>query len=61
MMDLETVQLQEIPVKVYVVFCNIEICYQSCGEKASILQSFNIPKCIVVSLSMVEGLFSLLF
>ena len=37
MMDLETVQLQEIPVKVYVAFCNIEICYQSCGEKASFL------------------------
>ena len=26
-----------------------------------LLPSFNIPKCIVVGLSMVEGLFSLLF
>ena len=25
--DLETVQPQDIPVKVCVVFCNIEICY----------------------------------
>ena len=30
-------------------------------KKQVFLQSFNIPKCIVVGLSMVEGLFSLLF
>ena len=35
--DLETVQQQEIPIKVCVVFYNIEICYRDCGEKASFL------------------------
>ena len=30
-------------------------------KKQAFLQSFNIPKCIVVGLSMVVGLFSLLF
>ena len=33
--DLETVQQQEIPIKTCVAFCNIEICYRGCGEKAS--------------------------
>ena len=35
--DLETVQPQDIPIKVCVVFCNIEICYWGSGEKASFL------------------------
>ena len=30
-------------------------------KKQVFLQSFNIPKCIVVGLSMVKGLFSLFF
>ena len=59
--DLETVKPQEIPIKVCVIFYNIEICYRVCGEKTSFLAIFNIPKCIAVGLSMVEGLFSLLF
>ena len=33
--DLKTVQQQEIPIKTCVAFCNIEICYRGCGEKAS--------------------------
>ena len=33
--DLETVKPQEIPVKVCVIFYNIEICYGGCGEKTS--------------------------
>ena len=59
--DLKTVQRQEIPIKAYVVFYDIEICFRDCGAIASFLQSFNIPKCIIVGLSMVEGLFSLIF
>ena len=35
--DLETVQPQEIPVKICVVFCNIEICFRVCEEKARFL------------------------
>ena len=35
--NLETDQLQEIPIKVCVVYCDIEICYRGCGEKASFL------------------------
>ena len=32
--DLETIKPQEIPIsKVCVMFYNIKICYQSCGEK----------------------------
>ena len=31
--DLETVEPQEIPIKVCVMFYNIEICYRGCGEK----------------------------
>ena len=31
--DLETVEPHEIPIKVYVMFYNIEICYWACGEK----------------------------
>ena len=30
--DSETVKPQETPVKVCVIFCNIEICYWGCGE-----------------------------
>ena len=59
--DLETVEPQKIPIKVCVVFYNIEICYQDCGEKKVFLQSINVLKCLVVALSMVNGLFSLLF
>ena len=54
---LETVKSQEFPVKVCLIFCNIEVCYRGCGDKTS-FQSFNIPKCIIVGLSMLEGLFS---
>ena len=57
---LETVKPQEFPIKVCVIFCNIEVCYRGCGDETS-FQSFNIPKCIIVGLSMLEGLFSLLF
>ena len=35
--DLETVKPQETPVKVCVIFYNIEIRYQRCGEQASFL------------------------
>ena len=35
--DLETVKPQEIPIKVCVIFYNIEICYRGCGEKTSFL------------------------
>ena len=35
--NLETVKPQEIPIKVCVVFWNIETCYRGCGEKASFL------------------------
>ena len=60
--DLETVEPQEISIKVCVMFYNTEICYRSCGEKKQVfLQSFNIPKCMFVGLLMVEELFSLLF
>ena len=31
--DLETVEPKKIPIKVCVMFCNIEICYRGCGEK----------------------------
>ena len=33
--DLETVKSQETPIKVCVIFYNIEICYRVCGEKTS--------------------------
>ena len=33
--DLETVEPQEILIKVCVMFYNIEICYRDCGEKKS--------------------------
>ena len=60
--DLETVEPQEIPIKVCVMFYNTEICYRGCGDKKQVfLQSFNIPKSMVVGLLMVEELFSLLF
>ena len=60
--DLETVEPQEIPIRVCVMFHTIEICYGGCTEKKQVfLQSFNIPKCMVVGLLMVEGLFILLF
>ena len=61
--DLETVKPQEIPIKVCVIFYNIEVCYRACAveRKQVFLQSFNIPKCIVIDLLMVDGLFSFLF
>ena len=59
--NLETVKWQEILIKVCLMFYNIEICCRGCGEKTVFLQSFNIPKCIFVGVSLVEGLFSLLF
>ena len=37
------------------MFYYVEICYQGCLEKTSFLQLSNIPKCIVLSLSVVEG------
>ena len=44
------------------MFYTIEICYGGCREKKQVfLQSFNIPKCMVVGLLMVEGLLILLF
>ena len=33
--DLETVEAQDILIKVCVKFYNIEICYRGCGEKKS--------------------------
>ena len=60
--DFEAVESQEIPTKVCVMFYNTEICYRGCGVKKQVfLQSFNVPKCLVVGLLMVEGLISLLF
>ena len=55
--DLETVEPQEIPVKVCVLFCNAlsDYLYQDCGRKKQVLlHSFNLPKCIVVALLVVE-------
>ena len=59
---LEAIEPQKIPIKFCVMNYNTEICYRGCGEKNQVfLQSFNIPKYMVVDLLMVEGLFSLLF
>ena len=41
--------------KVCVMFYYIEISSQGCREKISFLQLSNIPNCIVLGLSMVEG------
>ena len=35
--DLEIVKPQDIPIKVCVIFYNIEICYGGCGRKTSFL------------------------
>ena len=53
--DLETVEPQETPIKVCVMFYNTEICYRA-GEKKKqlFLLSFNISKCMVAGLLMVE-------
>ena len=60
--ELETVQPQKNPIKVCVMFNNIEICYRGSREKKQVfLQSLSIPKFMVVGLLMVEGLFVLLF
>ena len=50
--NLETVEAQEISIKVCVMYYNIEICYWGCGKKKG---SF------LADLLMVEGLFILLF
>ena len=50
--DLETVEAQEISIKVCVMYYNIEICYRGCGKKKGIF---------LADLLMVEGLFILLF
>ena len=55
--DLETVKPQEIPIKVCVIFYN-KFVIEAVEKKQVSLQSFNILECIVVGLSMVEGLFS---
>ena len=53
--DLETVGPHEIPIKACVMFYDIEICYRGCGEKKQVfLQSFSIPKCMVVGLFILE-------
>ena len=53
--DLEAVEPQEIPIKVCVMFYNTEICYRGCGVKQVFLQSFNIPKYLVVGLLWWRG------
>ena len=61
--DSETVKPQEIPIKVCAMFYSAlsDYLYRDCEEKKQVfLQSFNLPKCIVVGLSIVDGLFSLL-
>ena len=35
--DWETVELQEIPIKVYVMIYNTDVCYRGCGEKKASL------------------------
>ena len=58
MHDMETVEPQKIPIKVCATFYNIEIYDRGCREKKKVfLQSFNMPKCMVVGLLTVEGLF----
>ena len=61
--DLETVEPQKIPINVCVMFYNalLDQLYRGCGDNQVFLQSLNWPKCIVVGLSIVDGLFSLLF
>ena len=61
-MCLEPVEPQEIPFKVCVnvLQCMPDQLYRDCGQKKGFLQSFNLPKCMVVSFLMVEELFSLL-
>ena len=58
--DLETAKPQEISIKVCMMFYNIEIVVVE-KKKQVFLQPFNIPKCMVVSLLMVEGFSILLF
>ena len=60
--DLERVEPQEIPIKVCVMFYNIELSYRGCGEKKAsflaIVYYTQMYSCRL--LLMVEGLFSLL-
>ena len=63
--DLETAEPQEIAIKACVLLCNAlpDKSYRNYGGKKQVLlHSFNLPKCIVVALLMMERLFiSLLF
>ena len=40
--DFETVEPQEIPIKVFVMFNNIAICYRGCGEKQESFLPYNL-------------------
>ena len=47
--DLETVEPQELPIKVCVLFCNVlsDELYRNCrGKKLVFLHSFDLNKCI---------------
>ena len=62
--DLETVEPQEIAFKVCIMFYNAlwDSYIETVEKKKQVfLQSLNLPKCVVVGLLIVEGLFSLLF
>ena len=63
--NLEIVEPQEIPIKVFVIFYNVLLgqLYRGCEDKQVFffLQSFNLAKCIAVGLLMLKGLLSLLF
>ena len=60
--DLETVEPQEISIKVCVIIMIQKFVIEIVERKKQVfLQSFNIPKCMVVGLLMVAGLLSLLF
>ena len=56
---LETAEPQEISFKVCIMFYNALSDVSRRREKV-FLESFNLPKCMVVGFLMVEGLFSLL-
>lgn len=61
--DLETAEPQEISIKICIMCYNalLDKLYRGSGDKQVFLQTFNLPKCIIVGLSKVAGLFSLLF
>ena len=60
--DSETAEPQEISIKICIMCYNalLDKLYRGSGDKQVFLQTFNLPKCIIVGLSKVEGLFSLL-